>query len=101
MSTALGKLFDKITCGYVCGTMSYGLIRATTYDYKGSMSYYSRSKNSMQHREKLLVEKVCDIMGGTFSAMILWPVFMGSDLARLECAVRGQDPVEYGVVSKD
>ena len=80
---------------YFNTTLVYGFTRAVTYDYKRSKRYYNQKTGEYEQKEMLLIDKIGTISGNTLAAVAVWPVMLGEDLARLECAVKGKDPAEY------
>jgi hypothetical protein len=86
----------KIARLYLQGTAAYGFTRAVTWDYEGKREYYNAKTRTYEVKEKLFVDKAGAAAKGTFSAWFAWPVMLGGDLARLECAVMGRDAREYG-----
>ena len=76
-------------------TMAYGFTRAVTYSYNGSSVYFNEKTGRSEQKEMLLTDKVGRVTKHTFAAMIVWPVMLSMDLARVECFVRGKDPAEY------
>jgi hypothetical protein len=75
--------------------LAYGFTRSVTYDYKGTKRYYNEVTEKREEKDMLLVDKIGRITGGTCAALVMWPVMLGEDLARLECAVKGKDVREY------
>jgi hypothetical protein len=80
---------------YVTGAMAYGFTRAVTYDYKSSKEYYNGKTGKCETKDMLLVDKIGRISGMTVAAILVWPVMLGGDLARLECLVKDKDPKEF------
>jgi hypothetical protein len=75
--------------------ITYGFVRSVTYDYKGTKRYYNEVTEKREEKEMLLVDKIGRITGGSCAALFIWPVMLGEDLVRLECAVKGKDTREY------
>jgi hypothetical protein len=82
---------------YVGATLSYGFVRAATNEYYDDTKklYYNSNTRKSEHKDRLLVYKLGRISSNTFAAVTVWPLMVGDDLIRLECAVRGKDPKEY------
>jgi hypothetical protein len=87
----------KIVRVYLKSTALYGFTRAVTWDYEGKQEYYNARTHKYEMKDKLLVDKACSVVGGTFAAYFAWPFMLGDDLTRLECAVKGRDAREYGL----
>ncbi len=86
----------KIVRVYLKSTALYGFTRAVTWNYEGKKEYYNSSTRKFETKEKLIVDKACSVLEGTFAAYFKWPFMLCYDLTRLECAVKGQDAREYG-----
>ena len=87
----------KVVKIYMKGTALYGFTRAVTWDYQGKKEYYNAKTHQYETKEKLLVDKAYGVVGGTFAAYFAWPIMLGDDLVRLECAAKGRDAREYGL----
>ncbi len=75
---------------YVAVTMTYGAVRAVTYDSgKGTCDYYNAHTASLENKPMLFTHAMGRVVGRSFLAMLDWPSLLGQDIARLECAVRG------------
>ena len=88
-------LMYKAARVYLNTCLAYGFTRSVTYDYKGTKRYYNEVTEKREEKDMLLVDKIGRITGGTCAALVMWPVMLGEDLARLECAVKGKDVREY------
>jgi len=86
----------RLTRLYAHTTLAYGFTRAVTYNYEGQRDYFNERTRKYEPREKLVVDKLASVSGGTFAALFLWPRMLGQDMARLECYLRGKDASEYG-----
>ncbi len=85
---------------YAPTTLAYGFTRAVTYNYEGTREYWNSRTHKYERKEKLVVDKLATVSGGTFAALLLWQGMLGQDLARLECYLKGRDVREYGDISK-
>jgi hypothetical protein len=95
MSSSTMPLFVRRLVTYVYATAAYGFVRSTTYDYDRKKLYFNSQTQKSEVKEKLLIDKCGGVAIGTLSAISIWPIMLGGDIARLECAVRGKDPREY------
>ena len=96
MNTSAAGIFGyRPLVYYVNGTLTYGFIRSVTYDWEGMRRYYQKSTGTYEKKEKLIVDKIGTVLSATFAAPTLWLWFLGKDLMRLECAVRGKDIADY------
>jgi hypothetical protein len=78
------------------GTVAaYGFTRAVTYDYENTAEYYNRKTFRYERKEMLFTDKVGTVLEKTCIAITGWPILLGRDLTRLECAARGRDLSEY------
>ena len=66
-----------------------------TYDYEGEKKYYNERKEKYEKKEMLILNKIGQTSLKTLAALFTWPVMLGDDLPRLECALRGKDHREY------
>ncbi len=82
---------------YSFATLSYGFVRSTTYDYESRKIYLNRKVDELEEKDMLLIDQTGRVLTRTCTAVLLWPVMLGDDLARLECFVRGRNPLEYGI----
>lgn len=82
---------------YVSGTMLYGFVRSMTYDFKAKKRYFNERTRSFETKNMLLTDAVGRITFNTIAAVSVWPFMLSDDLVRLECAVYGKDPQEYGI----
>ena len=96
MSSAI-TFIARNAAKYVCGTATYGFVRSSTYDYKGTADYFNEKTHSYETKEMLWVDKGLRITSSSISATTVWPWMLSTDLTRLECAMRGLDSSEYGV----
>ena len=80
---------------YSTTTLAYGFARAVTWAYDGNSRYYNKKTGEFELKEMLLVDKIGRVANSTISAVFIWPILIGEDLTRLECAVKGKDPAEY------
>ena len=80
---------------YFHSCVAYGFARSVSYDYKGTKRYYNEVTEKREEKDMLLVDKIGRITGQSCAAVIMWPGMLGEDLARLECAMRGKDHMEY------
>ena len=92
MSYKMLLLFTRV---YMHTTLAYGFARAITYDYKGSSRYFNGKTGEYEEKEMLLIDNIGRISSSTLAAWCVWPIMLGEDLTRLECAARGKDPAEY------
>ena len=81
---------------YAAATFAYGAVRASTYEYEGTREYYNRRTRAFETKPMLGIDRLGRIMCHGFQAFGGWPLMLGGDLTRLECAARGLDRVEYG-----
>ena len=88
-------IIRRIANIYLNTTLVYGFTRAVTYDYESEKHYYNKQTGVYEEKEMLIFDKIGRISFKTFAATVAWPVMMGDDLTRLECAVRGKNPSEY------
>ncbi len=89
------EMFFKILNRYLNVTLSYGFARAVTYDYEGTKNYFNQKTRDFETKPMLYIDVVGRVLSRTLAAGTAWPFMLSYDLARLECAVRGKDPVEY------
>ncbi len=82
---------------YVCATAAYGFGRAATYDREQTKRYFNYRTGRTELKDKLFVEQFGRMVHCALAAPMAWPVMLGEDLVRLECAARGRDVAEYGV----
>ena len=82
---------------YAGGTLLYGFVRSTTYDFKPKGEYYNWKTHSYETKDILLVDCVKRVTANTVAAVTVWPLMLNDDIVRLECAVYGKDPREYGI----
>ncbi len=57
--------------------------------------YWNTKHERYETKEMLVLDKIGRVSIKSLSAIIMWPVMLGDDLARLECYVRGKDFEEY------
>lgn len=55
----------KIVRLYVKGTGLYGFTRAVTWEYEGKKEYYNAKTYEFEVKNKLFVDKACDVVGKT------------------------------------
>ena len=93
--------FIKHARRYLALTTGYGFTRAVTYDNDSSkQEYWNRKRMVYEEKEMLFTEKIGRVITNTFAAITVWPLMMGEDFRRLEFAVTGKDPKEYGIYRK-
>ena len=80
---------------YVGVTLSYGAMRALTYEYDGTQNYYDSTKDKFETKPMLWSHTLGRAMSHSVAAVTVWPVMLGKDLARLECLLRGLDHATY------
>ncbi len=80
---------------YAAATLAFGFTRAVTYNYDGKKFYYNRRTRTTELKDMLLVDSIGRVTGNTCAAIFIWPIMLGDDLTRLECAVLGKDLKEY------
>jgi hypothetical protein len=96
MSTTALRVANGLSF-YACGTVMYGFIRSTTYDYKKTERYFNEKTRSFEVKEMLYVDKAGRVLFNSLAAVTVWPFMVLDDFKRLECKVRGVDSEEYGV----
>ena len=80
---------------YINTTLLYGFIRAVTYEYDGKKKYFNSKTDKYETKDMLIIDNAGWISRNTIAAIVVWPLMLGHDLTRLECAVRGKDPKEF------
>jgi hypothetical protein len=78
---------------YVAVTMTYGAVRAVTYDRggvgDGNGNYYNTRTHALENKPMLFTHAVGHVVGRACVAVLDLPWLLGEDITRLECAVRG------------
>lgn len=95
-SSGMVKFFTYMN-RYFCATMTYGFIRAVSYDYEGTKVYFNHKTMQYETKPLLYTDFAGRMFVRAFSAIVAWPYMMGEDFVRLECFMRGKDPAEYSV----
>jgi hypothetical protein len=80
---------------YVGATVSFGFVRAVTYDYDSVRKYFNKHTRELEPKEMLIVDKVGRVATMSVVAPVAWPLMVGKDLARLECWLTGKNLDEY------
>ncbi len=93
--------FFKFMNRYLCVTLSYGFVRAVTYDYEGTKNYYNQKTQEFETKPMLYIDDIGRVLFRTLAAGTAWPIMLSDDLARLECAARGKDPAEYSLTASN
>jgi hypothetical protein len=88
---------SKFVKYYASATLLYGFVRSVTYDFKPTGEYYNWKTHSYETKDILLVDCVKRVTANTAAAVTVWPLMLNDDIVRLECAVYGKDPREYGI----
>ena len=86
----------SLACCYICCTISYGFVRAVTYDWSSTRRYHQASTRTYETKEKLLADKIGSVVSQTCVACWVWPWMLSMDLMRLECYVREKSIMDYG-----
>ncbi len=95
MLTKVALSLRDIIRVYVGATVSFGFVRAVTYDYDPTKSYFNKRTREFENKEMLVVDKVGMIVAKSVSAPAVWPLMLGGDLVRLECWLTGKRIDEY------
>jgi hypothetical protein len=85
----------KIANIYLNTTLLYGFVRSVTYDYDGKKKYFNSKTGMYETKDILIIDQTGRISINTIAAVMCWPLMLGEDLTRLECAARGKDPKEF------
>ena len=92
----IDKVAKRVLNWYMGSMMTYGFVRAVTYEHETTQRYYNNKTERSEVKEMLVMDKIWCVMGKTCIAVFAWPGMLVYDLSRLEmCMMRGKNHEEY------